>query len=188
MPPEITPQESEKRLAALEDVGAASGEVEALGYKQELKRSLSLFDLLGLRPGVHRPDRAVALVRLRVQRQRRHGAAGLRDRPGGDGVHGALSYMAMSAAFPVAGSVYAYAGRGIGESAGFLAGWAHAARLSAAADARSTSSAPSRCTRSTRQFPRLLLVDRLPRLQHRDQPVRHREHRAAQRRCCWCRN
>jgi amino acid transporter len=32
--------------------------------------------------------------------------------------------MTMSAAFPVAGSVYAYAGRGIGESAGFLAGWA----------------------------------------------------------------
>jgi amino acid transporter len=36
----------------------------------------------------------------------------------------ALSYMTMSAAFPVAGSVYAYAGRGIGERAGFLAGWA----------------------------------------------------------------
>jgi len=36
----------------------------------------------------------------------------------------ALSYMTMSAAFPVAGSVYAYAGRGIGKSVGFLAGWA----------------------------------------------------------------
>jgi amino acid transporter len=32
--------------------------------------------------------------------------------------------MVMSAAFPVAGSVYAYAGKGISESAGFLAGWA----------------------------------------------------------------
>ncbi len=36
----------------------------------------------------------------------------------------AMSYMTMSRAFPIAGSVYSYAGRGIGESAGFLAGWA----------------------------------------------------------------
>jgi len=36
----------------------------------------------------------------------------------------ALSYRAMSRAFPVAGSVYAYAGRGIGKPAGFFAGWA----------------------------------------------------------------
>src|SRR5262249_23967977 len=35
----------------------------------------------------------------------------------------ALSYVAMSRAFPVAGSVYSYAGRSIGEAAGFLAGW-----------------------------------------------------------------
>jgi amino acid transporter len=35
----------------------------------------------------------------------------------------ALSYVYMSRAFPVAGSVYSYAGRGIGESAGFIAGW-----------------------------------------------------------------
>jgi amino acid transporter len=36
----------------------------------------------------------------------------------------ALSYREMAAAFPVAGSVYAYAGRGLHPSAGFLAGWA----------------------------------------------------------------
>jgi amino acid transporter len=35
----------------------------------------------------------------------------------------ALSYAAMSRAFPVAGSVYAYAQRGLHEIAGFLAGW-----------------------------------------------------------------
>jgi len=110
-------------LAALENVGAAPGEVEALGYKQELKRALSPFDLLvyglvfivpiapwssfgfvfnasnGMVPLVY----FVGLVAM---------------------VFTALSYMTMSAAFPVAGSVYAYAGRGIGESAGFLAGWA----------------------------------------------------------------
>ncbi|MEJ0065774.1 MAG: APC family permease [Caulobacteraceae bacterium] len=110
-------------MAVVETVGAAPGEVEALGYKQELKRALSPFDLLvyglvfivpiapwssfgfvfnasnGMVPLVY----FVGLVAM---------------------VFTALSYMTMSAAFPVAGSVYAYAGRGIGESAGFLAGWA----------------------------------------------------------------
>jgi len=104
------------------DAPAPSG-VEAFGYRQELKRSLSPFDLLvyglvfiaptgpwssfgfvynashGMVPLVY----VVGLVAM---------------------VFTALSYMTMSAAFPVAGSVYAYAGRGIGESAGFLAGWA----------------------------------------------------------------
>ena len=99
------------------------GDVRSLGYKQELKRSLSPFDLLvyglvfitpiapwssfgfvynashGMVPLVY----VVGLVAM---------------------LFTALSYMTMSAAFPVAGSVYAYAGRGIGESAGFLAGWA----------------------------------------------------------------
>jgi amino acid transporter len=36
----------------------------------------------------------------------------------------ALSYREMSRAFPVAGSVYSYAGRGIAPWVGFLAGWA----------------------------------------------------------------
>jgi amino acid transporter len=36
----------------------------------------------------------------------------------------ALSYMAMSKAFPVAGSVYAYASRSLGPTVGFFAGWA----------------------------------------------------------------
>jgi amino acid transporter len=98
-------------------------EIASFGYRQELKRSLSPFDLLvyglvfitpiapwssfgfvfnashGMVPLVY----VVGLVAM---------------------VFTALSYMTMSAAFPVAGSVYAYAGRGIGESAGFLAGWA----------------------------------------------------------------
>lgn len=36
----------------------------------------------------------------------------------------ASSYQQMSQAFPVAGSVYAYVGRGLNGSLGFLAGWA----------------------------------------------------------------
>ena len=35
----------------------------------------------------------------------------------------ALSYSQMSRAFPMAGSVYTYAGRGIAAPVGFLAGW-----------------------------------------------------------------
>jgi len=101
----------------------APAEIESFGYRQELKRTLSPLDLLvyglvfiapigpwssfgfvfnashGMVPLVY----VVGLVAM---------------------VFTALSYMTMSAAFPVAGSVYAYAGRGIGESAGFLAGWA----------------------------------------------------------------
>ncbi len=97
--------------------------VEAFGYKQELKRSLGLFDLLvyglvfivpiapfavfgivfnaskGMVPLVY----AVGLVAM---------------------LFTALSYRAMSAAFPVAGSVYTYAAHSIGPSAGFIAGWA----------------------------------------------------------------
>src|SRR5579859_3244878 len=105
------------------DAAPGAGDLEAFGYKQELKRTLSPFDLLvyglvfivptapwssfgfvynashGMVPLVY----VVGLVAMMFT---------------------ALSYMTMSAAFPVAGSVYAYAGRGIGESAGFLAGWA----------------------------------------------------------------
>jgi amino acid transporter len=105
------------------DASPGRDDLEAFGYRQELKRSLSPFDLLvyglvfivptapwssfgfvynashGMVPLVY----VVGLVAMMFT---------------------ALSYMTMSAAFPVAGSVYAYAGRGIGESAGFLAGWA----------------------------------------------------------------
>src|SRR5476649_2866230 len=35
----------------------------------------------------------------------------------------AMSYAAMSRAFPVAGSVYSYAQRGLSDIAGFFAGW-----------------------------------------------------------------
>ncbi|MDQ0464351.1 amino acid transporter [Caulobacter ginsengisoli] len=112
-------------MAESNHIVGAAGEpgVEAFGYKQELKRALSLWDLLfyglvfispiapfgvfgfvynashGMPPLVY----AVGLIAM---------------------LFTAFSYVAMSRAFPVAGSVYAYAGRGIGESAGFLAGWA----------------------------------------------------------------
>jgi amino acid transporter len=98
-------------------------DIEVFGYKQELKRTLSLFDLLvyglvfivpvapfavfgivfnaskGMVPLIY----VVGLVAM---------------------LFTALSYRAMSHAFPIAGSVYTYAARSIGPSAGFIAGWA----------------------------------------------------------------
>jgi hypothetical protein len=92
------------------DPHAAEAELEALGYRQELKRSLSLADLVvyglvfigpiaplsvfgfvynashGMPPLVY----AVGLVAM---------------------IFTALSYMTMSHEFPVAGSVYAYVAR-----------------------------------------------------------------------------
>jgi amino acid transporter len=108
-------------MAQVEVSGSAG--VEAFGYRQELKRALSLFDLLvyglvfiaPIAPfGVfgfvfNASNGMVPLVYI----------VGL-----GAMLFTALSYVTMSRAFPVAGSVYAYAGRGIGENAGFLAGWA----------------------------------------------------------------
>ena len=115
--------DAETNSIAHQGVGPQPGGLESFGYRQELKRTLSSFDLLvyglvfitpiapwssfgfvfnashGMVPLVY----VVGLVAM---------------------VFTARSYMVMSAAFPVAGSVYAYAGKGIGESAGFLAGWA----------------------------------------------------------------
>ena len=97
--------------------------LESFGYKQELKRSLSLFDLLvyglvfivptapfgvygivfnaakGMVPLIY----LVGLVAM---------------------LFTAFSYQSLSEAFPVAGSSYAFASRSIGPSAGFIAGWA----------------------------------------------------------------
>jgi len=112
----------DNRSAAAPAVAVSPSGVEAFGYRQELKRSLGLFDLLiyglvfivptapfpvfgivfnaskGMVPLVY----AVGLVAM---------------------VFTAWSYMTMSLAFPVAGSVYTYASRSLGEVAGFFAGW-----------------------------------------------------------------
>jgi amino acid transporter len=97
--------------------------VEAFGYRQELKRALSLPDLLICGLVLIMPIGAFSVFGFVYNASMGMvplvyfvGAAAM--------MFTALSYMTMSRAFPIAGSVYAYAGRGIGESAGFLAGWA----------------------------------------------------------------
>ncbi|PLS03697.1 APC family permease [Neobacillus cucumis] len=97
--------------------------LENFGYKQELKRALTFWDLLiygmifmvPIAPfGVYGyiADASKGMVALAYM----IGMAGM--------IFTALSYARMSEAFPIAGSVYAYAQRGINDKVGFLAGWA----------------------------------------------------------------
>ena len=110
-------------MAASESVAAASAEVESFGYRQELKRTLSPMDLLVYGLVFITPIAPWSSFGFVFNAS--HGMVPLVYVVGFVAmVITARSYMVMSAAFPVAGSVYAYAGKGIGESAGFLAGWA----------------------------------------------------------------
>jgi amino acid transporter len=101
---------------------AGNGGVEAFGYRQELKRSLGFTDLLvyglifmvpiapfGIFGSVFQASGGMVVLAYLV------GALGM--------AFTAASYAQMSRAFPVAGSVYTYAGRGIAQPVGFLAGW-----------------------------------------------------------------
>jgi amino acid transporter len=105
------------------ETGDPRGEgVEAFGYRQELKRSLNFTDLLvyglifmvpiapfGIFGSVFQASGGMVVLAYLV------GAVGM--------AFTAASYAQMSRAFPVAGSVYTYAGRGIAQPVGFLAGW-----------------------------------------------------------------
>lgn len=97
--------------------------LERFGYAQELKRQLTLKDLLiyglvfmvptapfSIFGGVF--DISAGMVSLTYV----VGFVAM--------LFTALSYQQMSQAFPVAGSVYAYVGRGLSNGLGFLAGWA----------------------------------------------------------------
>jgi len=102
---------------------APTASVEALGYKQELKRSLSLFDLLVYGLVFIVPTAPFAVFGFVYNAS--HGMVPLVYAVGLVAMlFTASSYVAMARAFPVSGSVYAYAGRSIGESFGFIAGWA----------------------------------------------------------------
>jgi len=96
--------------------------VEAFGYHQELKRSLSFTDLLvyglifmvpiapfGIFGSVFQASGGMIALAYVIGML----AMGFT----------AASYSQMSRAFPMAGSVYTYAGRGIAQPVGFLAGW-----------------------------------------------------------------
>ena len=96
--------------------------VEAFGYRQELKRSLTFTDLLvyglvfmvpiapfGIFGGVFQASGGMVALAYAI------GGLAM--------AFTAASYSQMSRAFPMAGSVYTYAGRGIAQPVGFIAGW-----------------------------------------------------------------
>jgi len=92
------------------------------GYTQELHRSLSFFDLL-----VYGLVFMVPIAPFGIFGSVFQGSGGMVALAYAIGMVAmmftALSYSQMSRAFPMAGSVYTYAGRGISAPVGFLAGW-----------------------------------------------------------------
>src|SRR3954451_10653385 len=97
--------------------------VAQLGYRQELKRSLSLPDLLVYGLVFIGPIAPITVFGIVFDAS--HGMVPLTYLVGlAAMIFTATSYMAMARVYPVAGSVYAYTARSIGEAVGFFAGWA----------------------------------------------------------------
>ncbi|WP_166503342.1 APC family permease [Modestobacter italicus] len=102
--------------------GEGAPGVEAFGYHQELKRSLSFTDLLVYGLVFMVPIAPFGIFGSVFQAS--GGMIALAYAVGGLAMaFTAASYSQMSRAFPMAGSVYTYAGRGIAQPVGFLAGW-----------------------------------------------------------------
>ncbi|RBY83576.1 amino acid permease [Geodermatophilus sp. TF02-6] len=96
--------------------------VEAFGYRQELKRSLTFTDLLVYGLIFMVPIAPFGIFGSVFQAS--GGMIALAYAIGGLAMaFTAASYSQMSRAFPMAGSVYTYAGRGIAQPVGFIAGW-----------------------------------------------------------------
>jgi amino acid transporter len=96
--------------------------IENYGYSQELHRSLSFRDLL-----VYGLVFMVPIAPFGIFGSVFQGSGGMVALAYAIGMVAmmftALSYAQMSQAFPMAGSVYTYAGRGIAAPVGFLSGW-----------------------------------------------------------------
>jgi len=99
-----------------------AGDIEKYGYHQELHRSLSFADLL-----VYGLVFMVPIAPFGIFGSVFQGSGGMVALAYAIGMVAmmftALSYSQMSRAFPMAGSVYTYAGRGIAAPVGFLSGW-----------------------------------------------------------------
>jgi amino acid transporter len=96
--------------------------IERFGYQQELSRSLSFTDLL-----VYGLIFMVPIAPFGIFGSVYNGSGGMVALAYIIGMVAmmftALSYAQMARAFPMAGSVYTYTGRGIAPPVGFLAGW-----------------------------------------------------------------
>ena len=97
-------------------------EIEQFGYKQELKRSLTLTDLV-----VYGMIFMIPIAPFGVYGYVNAEAPGMVPLAYIIGMVAmlftALSYGSMAKAFPIAGSVYSYAQRGLNQHVGFIAGW-----------------------------------------------------------------
>jgi len=97
--------------------------VEAFGYRQELKRSLGLLDLLAYGLVFISPTAPIAVFGIVFNASK--GMVPLVYLVGLVAMlFTGFSYMTMSRVYPIAGSAYAYASRSIGSIAGFFTGWA----------------------------------------------------------------
>jgi amino acid transporter len=104
-------------------MSSAEEDLKSFGYAQELKRSLTLFDLLVYGLVFIVPGAPFAVFGIVFNAS--HGMVPLIYLVGLCAMlFTAWSYRLMSEAFPIAGSVYTYAARSIGAEAGFIAGWA----------------------------------------------------------------
>jgi amino acid transporter len=102
---------------------AEYGTVEQFGYRQELARRLGLADMVGYGLIYMVPIAPFAIFGAVYQAS--GGMPALAYAVGAVALwFTANSYQQMARAFPLAGSVYSYAGRAIGAPAGFFAGWA----------------------------------------------------------------
>jgi amino acid transporter len=97
--------------------------LEALGYKQELKRSVSTFDLL-----IYGLVFMVPIAPWAIFGTVYNSASGMVPLVYLLGlvamIFTAIAYSQMAKSFPLAGSVFSYVGRGIHPHLGFFAGWA----------------------------------------------------------------
>jgi amino acid transporter len=110
-------------IGPAQGVGPPAGPVAAFGYRQELKRSLGVSDLLVY--GLLYISPTAVFATFGILYNASAGKVPLVYVIGSAAIlFTALSYMALSREFPLAGSAYAYAKLSFGESAGFLAGWA----------------------------------------------------------------
>jgi len=96
--------------------------LEQFGYRQELRRALTVRDLVVYGIVFMVPIAPFAVFGFVFEQAK--GMVPLAYLVGVVGMFfTAMSYASMSRAFPVAGSVYSYVGRGLHEAAGFFAGW-----------------------------------------------------------------
>ena len=109
--------------SARETGAASSPGIEKFGYTQELKRSLSFSDLL-----IYGLIFMVPIAPFGIFGSVFQGSGGMVALTYVIGMIAMMftanSYAQMSQAFPMAGSVYTYAGRGLAPWVGFLSGWA----------------------------------------------------------------